>query len=125
MPQALILWHALHAQKNKEFEREERDDSQKLAILLSRPDIYNEMFGKDAKSEVENINFVETEDEEGRVMSTMTPDEFRAAIQNQEYATKDRVLVKQGPSLFDSEEDEKYAEYTDSDDDDELIVERY
>ena len=100
LPQPIIMWHYFQALKNLEQERIQKEDEQKLMILLIRPELYEAMYKKGGDDKVfENKSFVETtvEDEYGEkiTMSTMTPEEFRRIVKQQEELTKNQVVVQQ------------------------------
>jgi len=95
LPQPIILWHFLQAQKSLEKAAAEKNDEQNLLILLLNPELYDAMNKRSNDELIENMYFVEQEDEEGRISSTMTEEEFKALARERRLLRQNEVMVSQ------------------------------
>lgn len=98
LPYYLIKWHYFNAERRNALEVEEKNEFQKLLVLLIRPDIYEAMEKKENGGEIESAGFVETEiEKDGQIitMSTFDNDDFMALIKNRQEMIKNPVVVEE------------------------------
>jgi hypothetical protein len=125
LPYYLIKWHYFNAERRKIIEMEERNDFEKLLVLLVRPDIYEAMENRENGKTVESTGFIETEvEKDGQIitMSTFDGDSFKAFMKQHQSTIKNPVVITEyveSETKASQYEAKKSAEY------DEVFFERH
>jgi len=125
LPYYLIKWHYFNAERRKLIEMEERNDFEKLLVLLVRPDIYEAMERREGGKAVESTGFVETEIEKnGQIitMSTFDKDGFKAFIKQHQSRIKNPVVIAE---YIEGETKAAQYEATKAAEDDDVYFERH
>ena len=84
----------------------QKEEDQKLQILLANPELYKQM-EKTKEEEVENASFEEIVNEDGVVMSSMTYEEFQNIVKMQNEINKNAEVIYKtegGSVVYDREQ---------------------